>query len=76
MQDTKCGRALPQALRSHAKGLLGCDFFSVDTVLLPRLYVLIFIKVDTRIMHLVGVTTNPACAWVTEPPTESHQRSA
>jgi putative transposase len=67
-------RAVPQALRpdlgrvcrSQVEGLLACDFFSVDTVLLRRLYVLFFIEVDTRIVPLAGVTTNPACAWVTQ----------
>ena len=66
MQDTKCGRALPQALRSHAKGLLGCDFFSVDTVLLKRIYVLFFIHHDTRLVRIASVTSKPSAHWVTQ----------
>jgi hypothetical protein len=46
--------------------MLACDFFSVDTVLLRRLYVLFFIEVDTRWIYLSGVTANPVGEWVTQ----------
>ncbi|MGA3354735.1 MAG: hypothetical protein ABSD85_16375 [Acidimicrobiales bacterium] len=36
--------------------MLVCDFFSVDTVLLRRLYVLFFIALDTRMIHLADIT--------------------
>lgn len=39
--------------------MIATDFFPVDTVLLRRFYVLIFLEVDTRIVHVVGITTNP-----------------
>ena len=35
-------------LRQEAAGIMACDFFTVDTVWLKRLYVLFFIEVDTQ----------------------------
>jgi putative transposase len=52
-------------LRQQAAGIVACDFFTVDTVLLWQLYVLFFIELDTRRVHLAGVTPNPNAAWVT-----------
>jgi putative transposase len=53
-------------LRQQAAGIVACDFFTVDTVWLQRLYVLFFIDLDTRRVHLAGVTANPDGRWVTQ----------
>ena len=51
-------------VRQHAATMLACDFFTVDTVLLRRLYVLVFICVGSRRIEYVACTSNPDEAWM------------
>jgi transposase InsO family protein len=51
-------------LRQHAATTLACDFLTADTVLLRRLYVLVFICIGSRRIEYVACTSNPDGAWM------------
>ena len=53
-------------LKAQAATMLACDFFTVETVLLQRLYVLFFIELDTRKVFVRGVTAHPTGGWVVQ----------
>jgi putative transposase len=62
----RSGPTWSEFLSAQAHRIIACDFLHVDTVLLRRLYVLIFIEHGTRRLHIAGVTANPTGLWVAQ----------
>jgi putative transposase len=62
----RAGPTWKQFLAAQAHAMLACDFFTVDTVFLTRIYVLFFIEIATRQVHVVGVSAHPTGAWVAQ----------
>jgi putative transposase len=62
----RSGPSWRQFLRQQAASMLACDFFTVETLSLRRFYVLFFIELGSRRVHLAGCTTNPSGAWLTQ----------
>src|SRR6266498_2254752 len=61
--DARARLCWGEFLRAHAESMLACDFFTVETLWLGRLYVLFFLELGTRRVHLAGCTANPNERW-------------
>jgi putative transposase len=62
----RAGLSWHEFLRAHARSAIACDFFTVDTLWLGRLYVLFFIELGSRRVHLAGCSANPSGSWVAQ----------
>ena len=63
---TRGGPSWREFLRGQANSVIAVAFFTVDTVWLQRLFVLFFIEVGSRRVHLAGCSARPDGAWVTQ----------
>ena len=62
----RTGPTWTEFLRTHAHEIIACDFFTVETAWLRTLYVLLFIELGSRRIHLSASTAHPDSAWVTQ----------
>ena len=62
----RAGPSWREFIRGQAASMLACDFFTVDTVFATRLYVLFFIELGSRRVHVSGCTQHPSGAWVAQ----------
>jgi hypothetical protein len=62
----RSGPSWRQFIRSQAQSMIACDFFTVDTISLRRIYVLFFIELSSRRVHLAGMSENPEGAWTAQ----------
>jgi hypothetical protein len=61
----RSGPSWTEFLRAQASGIIACDFFTVETAWLRTLYVLVFIELGSRRIHVSPATAQPDSAWVT-----------
>ena len=60
------GPSWREFLRAQASGIVACDFFTVETAFLRRYYVLFFIELHSRRVHLAGCSAHPSGRWVAQ----------
>jgi hypothetical protein len=53
-------------MKHYKQQLLCSDFFVVESLFLRTYYVLFFLEIGTRRVHLAGVTANPNGQWVAQ----------
>jgi putative transposase len=62
----RSGPSWREFLRAQAASIVACDFFTVETAFLRRYYVLFFIELQSRRVHLAGCSAHPNGRWVAQ----------
>jgi putative transposase len=62
-------------LRAQAASVLACDFLTVETAFLQRIYGLFFISLATRRIEYIACSSNPDGRWTTQQATYSADSS-
>jgi transposase InsO family protein len=60
------GASWRQFLRQQAATMLACDFLTVETVWLTRIYVLFFVSLERRRIEFIACTSNPDGRWAAQ----------
>jgi putative transposase len=58
------GQSWRAFLRQQGDSILACDFLTVDTIWLRRLYVLVFLSIGSRRVEYLACTRNPDTRWM------------
>ena len=62
----RSGPTWRQFIRTHASAIIAIDFFTIETVFLQTLYVIVFIELGTRRLLWANCTTSPDSEWVAQ----------
>jgi putative transposase len=62
----RAGLSWRRFLRAHGRAILACDYFTVDTVFLKRLYVLFFLELASRRLLFTACGEHPGGAWAAQ----------
>jgi len=60
------GASWRQFLHQQAATLLACDFLTVETIWLTRIYVLFFVSLERRRIEFIASTSNPNGRWIAQ----------
>ena len=63
---TRGGMTWREFVRTHRQSMLAVDFFTVETIWLQRRYILFFIELSSRRVHVVECTPTPSAQWVSQ----------
>ena len=69
---TRGGMPWRAFVRARRRSLLAVEFFTVETIWRQRLYVLPFIELGSRRVHVAGCMPSPSAPWVAQQLPEEH----
>ena len=62
----RAGLTWRRFLRAHGQAILACDYFTVDTMFLKRLYVLFFLELASRRIVFTACGEHPGGGWAVQ----------
>ncbi len=65
-ERSKHGSSWHTFLAHYKDEIVACDFFAVETAWLKTVYILFFIELGSRRVHVAGCTSRPKSAWMAQ----------